>query len=106
MINHDAISRRVGCKLVGRRRITPMVRGPTLNPGKQIPQAGKSPPTTVDPNKPVPHLVTPEGAIAVFRADGQFGDKVAIAGFSESNFGIFASSISGVGLFATGRQLA
>ena len=83
-----------------------MVKGPILNPDRPIPQAGKKPPTTLDPNKPVAHVVTPEGAIAVFRAEGQFGDKVAIAGFSESNFGVFASSTGGIGLFATGRALA
>lgn len=61
---------------------------------------------TFDPNKPVPHLTTPEGAVQVVKAEGEFGDKVAIAGFSVSNFGVFASSEQGVGLFATGTALA
>jgi hypothetical protein len=51
-------------------------------------------------------VVTPEGAKLVERAEGEFGDKVAIAGFSVSNFGVFASSEQGVGLFATGTELA
>lgn len=50
--------------------------------------------------------MTPEGAIKLIKAEGTFGDKVAIAGFSVSNFGVFASSEQGVGLFATGTELA
>jgi hypothetical protein len=78
----------------------------TLDPKEPIPQAGKELPSTLDPNKPIPHLTVPEGAVKVVRAEGQFGDKVAIAGFSESNFGVFASSLSGIGLFAVGAELA
>lgn len=59
-----------------------------------------------DPNKDIPHAVIPESAIQVFRAEGEFGDKVALAAFSVSNFGVFASSEQGIGLFATGTQLA
>lgn len=62
--------------------------------------------TTIDLNKPVRHLADPEHAIQVIKAEGGFGDKVAIAGFSVSNFGVFASSEQGVGLFATGTGLA
>jgi hypothetical protein len=61
---------------------------------------------TVGKNKPEPHVVGPEGAIKVFNAQGEFGDKVAIAGFSVSNFGLFASSEQSVGLFAKGKDLA
>jgi len=62
--------------------------------------------TTLDKNKTVAHVVTPEGAVQVFRAAGEFGDKVAVAGFSVSNFGVFASSEQGVGLSATGPVAA
>jgi hypothetical protein len=54
----------------------------------------------------LPHAITPEGAVHVVRAEGEFGDKVAIAGFSVSNFGVFASSEQGIGLFVRGAQLA
>ena len=67
---------------------------PTIDPTKKPPVLGKpggSP--TVDPNKPILHVTTPEGAIQVARAEGEFGDKVA-------------SSDQGVGLFARGGQLA
>lgn len=80
---------------------------PTIDPTKKPPVLGKpggSP--TVDPNKPILHVTTPEGAIQVARAEGEFGDKVALAGFSVSNFGVFASSEQGVGLVARGGELA
>jgi hypothetical protein len=60
----------------------------------------------VDPNKPSEHVTSPEGAVQVVRAEGVTGDKVAIAGFSVSNFGVFASSERGVGFFATGGDHA
>lgn len=54
----------------------------------------------------IPHAVTPDGALLVQRAEGQFEDKVAIAGFSGSGFGLFASSTTGTALFATGATFA
>ncbi len=48
------------------------------------------------------HLTTPGSAVQVFKAEGDAGDKVALACFSVSNFGVFASSEQAVGLFATG----
>jgi hypothetical protein len=54
----------------------------------------------------VPHLTIPAAAVSVTKAEGEFGDKVAIAGFSVSNFGLFGSSEQGIGLFATGTELA
>lgn len=83
-----------------------MAIGPTLDPNKQFPQAGPRLPTELEPDRPIPHLTVPEGAVQVVRAEGEFGDKVAIAGFSDSNFGVFASSLGGIGLFATGAELA
>ena len=78
-----------------------------FNPNKPVPGLSKPGSSTVFvPDKPVPHVVTPEGAKLVERAEGEFGDKVAIAGFSVSNFGIFASSEQGTGLFAKGAGLA
>jgi hypothetical protein len=79
----------------------------SIDPNKKIPQ--HQPPIgspNLDPNKPVAHLTTPEGAIQVFKAVGEFADKVALACFSGSNFGVFASSETGVGLFAEGAELA
>lgn len=66
--------------------------------------SGTSP--TLDPDKPVLHVVTPAGAVHVVRAEGEFGDKVAIAGFSVSNFGVYAASEQGIGLVAEGAELA
>jgi hypothetical protein len=78
-----------------------------FNPNKPVPGLSRPGSSTVFiPNKPVPHVVTPEGAKLVERAEGEFGDKVAIAGFSVSNFGVFASSEQGTGLFAKGAGLA
>jgi hypothetical protein len=48
----------------------------------------------------------PEGAIKVVKAEGATGGRVAIAGFSVTNFGLFASSEQGVGLVARGAELA
>jgi hypothetical protein len=79
---------------------------PVFNPGKPVPSLPTPGSPTFDPDKPVPHLTTPEGAIQVFKAEGDFGDKVAVAAFSVSNFGVFASSKEGVGLVATGAELA
>jgi len=79
----------------------------TFDPNRPVPTIttpGVS--TTIDPNRAVPHLTIPEAAIQVFKAEGEFGDKVAIAGFSVSNFGVFAFSEQGIGLFATGTMLA
>lgn len=52
------------------------------------------------------HLATPEGAKLLVRAEGELGGIVAIAGFSVSNIGVFASSEQGTGLFAKGAELA
>lgn len=60
----------------------------------------------VDVNEPVRHLTIPEAAVFVARAAENFGDKVALAGFSVSNFGVFASSDTATGLFARGGGLA
>ena len=78
----------------------------TFDPHKPEPGTSAHGSPTADPHKPVPHLTTPGAAIQVVRAEGNFGDKVAIAGFSVTNFGLFASSDQGVGLFATGPTLA
>jgi hypothetical protein len=78
----------------------------SFNPNKPVPGLSTPGSPTLDPNKPEPHVTTPEGAITVFRAEGDFGDKVAVAGFSVTNFGVFASSEQSIGLFATGTELA
>lgn len=72
-------------------------------PPTQIIGSGK---TTVDVDKPVFHLTTPEAAIQVARAAGEFGDKVALGCFSVSNFGVFSASEQGIGLFARGATTA
>jgi len=79
--------------------------GTTFKP-KRTQQAGKKLPTEVKPQKPIPHAVGPGGALLVQRAEGEIGDKVAIAGFSVSSFGLFASSGEGTALFATGGGFA
>jgi len=80
-------------------------------------------PANFDPNKPIPgtapqgtpnlkpgveqrHLIDPKNAIQVFKAEGVVGDKVALAAFSVSNYGVYASSEQAVGLYAVGAQLA
>jgi hypothetical protein len=81
--------------------------GSTLNPKKpvqQLQKLGES--ETLDPNEKEKHLTTPGAAVKVIRAEGDEGDKVALACFSVSNFGVFASSEQGVGLFATGGDVA
>ena len=78
----------------------------TFDPNKPVLGSSTHGSPTLDPHKPVPHLTTPEAAIKVVKAEGEFGDKVAIAAFSVSNFGVFASSEQGVGLFARGTELA
>jgi hypothetical protein len=83
--------------------------GGTFNPDEPVPQLQKPGVTeTVDKNsaKSKEHLTTPGAAVQVIRAEGDFGDKVALACFSVSNFAVFASSEQAVGLFATGSQLA
>ncbi len=83
--------------------------GSTFNPNKNVPQLkklGKS-----DTKKPGEqgegkHLTTPEAAVQVIKAEGVNGDKVALACFSVSNFGVFASSEEAVGLFVTGAGVA
>lgn len=81
----------------------------TLDPNKPILGTSTAGSPTVDQNPTQiqeQHVITPEGAVKVFRAEGEFGDKVAVAGFSVSNFGVFASSEQDVGLFARGATLA
>jgi len=83
--------------------------GGTLDPKQHLPQLeklGKS-----DHKKPSDqgegkHLTTPEAAVQVIKAEGINGDKVALACFSVSNFGVFASSQQAVGLFASGAGVA
>lgn len=79
----------------------------SLDPNKKFPQReDHKVPDSVDPNKKLAHLTSPSGAVKVIKAEGEFGDKVALACFSISNFGIFSSSEKGVGLFVEGGQLA
>jgi hypothetical protein len=83
--------------------------GGNFNPKKlvkQLQKLGKS-----DTKKPSEqgegkHLTTPGAAVQVIRAEGINGDKVALACFSVSNFGVFASSEQAVGLFVTGADVA
>ena len=77
-----------------------------FDPNRPVQGLGTKGHTTVDPNKRLPHLTTPAAAVFAIKAEGEFSDKVAIAGFSVSNFGLFGSSEQGVGLFATGAVLA
>jgi hypothetical protein len=77
-----------------------------FNPNKEFLQAGKKRQTTTKANEPIPHVTGPDGAVFVQRALGQTGDKVAIAGFSVSGFGLFASCEQGTALFATGATFA
>jgi hypothetical protein len=77
-----------------------------FDPNKPVPGVSTSGSTTIDPDKPVPHLTIPEAAVHLVKAEGEFGDKVAIAGFSVSNFGVYAASEQAVGLFAAGAELA
>jgi hypothetical protein len=77
-----------------------------FDPNRSARGLGTKGSTSVDPNKPVPHLTTPAAAVLPVKAEGEFGDKVAVAGFSVSNFGLFGSSEQGIGLFATGPLLA
>ena len=83
-----------------------MAIGPTLDPQKEFQQTGKKQPTKVVHTEHNEHVISPEAAKFSVKTDEGFGDKVAIAGFSESNFGIFASSRTGTGLFATGGEAA
>jgi hypothetical protein len=77
-----------------------------FKPNKPVPGLVTEGSETIRPDKPVPHLTTPGAAVQVFKAEGEFSDKVALACFSVSNFGVFASSDTGVGLCATGTELA
>ncbi len=81
--------------------------GGTLNPNKQIPHVEKPGHSdTVPKDEKEKHLTTPGAAKEVIRAEGDLGDKVALACFSVSNFGVFASSEQAVGLFVTGAGVA
>jgi hypothetical protein len=81
--------------------------GGTLNPNKHIPQVEKPGVSDhVPANKKFGHLMTPGAAVKVIKAEGDFGDKVALSCFSVSNFGVFASSEQAVGLFVTGAGVA
>jgi hypothetical protein len=73
-------------------------------PVKQLQKLGES--DTAEKNPKEKHLTTPGAAVQVFKAEGDNGDKVALACFSVSNFGVFASSEQAVGLFATGTPVA
>jgi hypothetical protein len=63
-------------------------------------------PTLVTVKEHSPHLATPEAALFKEVAAGEMGDKVAIAGFSVSGLGLFASSEEGTALFAKGTPRA
>ncbi len=77
-----------------------------FNVNKPIESVGGHGHESVQVNKPIAHVTTPEGAKQVIRTEGEFGDKVALACFSVSNFGVFSSSEAGVGLFARGASVA
>lgn len=77
-----------------------------FDPNKPVVGVSTKGSTTIDPDKPVAHLVIPQAAVHVVKAEGELGDKVAIAGFSVSNFAVYAASEQSVGLFATGGDLA
>ena len=80
----------------------------SINVNTQIPGLPSPPVVIADkPSEAIELLKTlPEGALHVVKAEGTSGGRVAIAGFSVSNFGVFASSEQGVGLFARGAELA
>ena len=81
--------------------------GPTTKNQKDFPQVGKKAKETIDVEIDPPfHLTTPEAAVQVVRASGKTGDKVALAAFSDSGTGVFASGGSGTGLAARGETLA
>ena len=77
-----------------------------VNAGKPIASVGGQGHESLQPNKPIAHVTSPDGAKQVIRTEGEFGDKVALACFSVSNFGVFSSSAQGVGLFAHGANVA
>lgn len=81
--------------------------GPTIQ-NKQQAQKVEKPGISdhVDAKTHFVHLTTPESAKLVVRTDGEFGDKVAVAAFSDSNMGVFASGGTGTGIFAQGGELA
>jgi hypothetical protein len=87
----------IGCKTLsnaGGQRPWPLDRRSTP---QRISTGRQKQPTKVVITKHEEHVISAEGAKLVVRTEGEFGDKVAIASFSESNFGIFASSRSGTG---------
>lgn len=70
------------------------------------PQVTPDLPDTVRADVEIPHAITDMAAVQAYRAEGEFGDKVALAASSVSNHGVYAHSAQGTGLVAEGAALA
>jgi hypothetical protein len=80
--------------------------GPEFNPNAEILRATPRLPDTARADVEIEHAVTDMAAVQVYRAEGEFGDKVALAASSVSNHGMYAHSAHGTGLVAEGPALA
>lgn len=80
--------------------------GPDFNPNKVILRVTPALPDSVQADVDPAHATTDMAAIQVYRAEGDFGDKVALAASSVSNHGMYAFSDQGTGLVAEGLPLA
>lgn len=78
----------------------------SFNPSKDVPRVTPDLPDSAQVEIEVPHATTDTAAVQVYRAEGELGDKVALAALSVSNHGVYAASSQGTGLVAEGGTLA
>lgn len=77
-----------------------------FNPTKHVPRATPELPDSTQAEIELPHATSDTSAVQVYRAEGDLGDKVALAALSVSNHGMYALSSQGTGLVAEGGALA
>jgi hypothetical protein len=74
--------------------------------GKGVPRLTPERPDATGIEVDAPHATTDMAAVQVYRAEGDYGDKVALAASSVTNHGMYAHSTQGTGLVAEGPALA
>jgi len=80
--------------------------GKVFHEDKDVPRLTPKLPDAAHIEIDVAHATTDTAAVQVYRAEGESGDKGALAALSISNHGIYAASSQGTGLVAEGGTLA
>lgn len=80
--------------------------GTEFNQHRGVPRRTPARPDAAPIEVDAPHATSDMAALQVYLAEGDLGDKVALAASSVTNYGMYAHSVQGTGLVAEGPALA